>query len=68
MNGAGTELAFLKFKIACLISNGLGNIADSAKNCFLLYLVLRFAKASNLTENNDPILKKKVPNIVFLQN
>ena len=35
---------------------------------FLLYLVCRFAKENKNVEARDPILRKRVPNIVFLQN
>ena len=33
---------------------------------FLLYLITRFAKDNNSAETKDPILKKRVPNVVFL--
>ena len=35
---------------------------------FLLYLISRFAQENKKVEARDPILKKRVPNIVFLQN
>ena len=37
-------------------------------NTFLLYMTYRFAKSEKNAKTNDPILGKKVPTIVFLQN
>ena len=44
-----------------IIIEGFGNI-------FLSYMILRFASEKNSKEANDPILGKKVPTIVFMQN
>ena len=35
-------------------------------NMFLLYLITRFASENKNAETRDPILGRKVPNIVFL--
>ena len=37
-------------------------------NCFLVYLIRRFAVENKNAEVRDPILGKEVPNLVFLQN
>ena len=44
------------------------NVFEIYMNLFLLYLVVSFAKENKTTETKDPILGRKVPNIVFLQN
>ena len=37
-------------------------------NCFLMYLIVMFARENKNAESMDPILEKRVPNIVYLQN
>ena len=44
------------------------NVFEIYMNLFLLYLVVSFAKENKTTETKDPILGRKVPSIVFLQN
>ena len=53
--GFTNDLVYLA-KYVCLIS----------LNSFLLYLTIRFAKSNRRAEIKDPILGRKVPDIVFL--
>ena len=53
-------------KVAFGLVEQLIYVYETYINCFLVYLISRFAVENKNAEVRDPILGKKVPNLVFL--
>ena len=61
-----TELDYTKISFFEHVFGMIQYTFATYMDIFLLYLICRFAQENKSIESKDPILKKRVPNIVFL--
>ena len=62
------NLIYLKIKLTTAIIHSLDYTAFFYTNCFFLFMIGRLSRESRNSETFDPILGRKVPSIVFIQN
>ena len=62
------QLKELKYSFFYTIFLTISALVEMFFNVFLLYMTIRFARVNKNAEQQDPILGRKVPSLVFLQN